>query len=290
MKDKYIHIPVLLPFVIACFSKNYGGKYLDATLGLGGHSYYILRSLNPEILIGIDRDEEALEIAKKRLNHFKDIVLTYHSEYSKIAFLFGEKEILFDGVLIDLGISSYQLDSSRGFSFKNDDPIDMRMNKKESLRAIDIIKNSSFEELIEILIKGGERKSIYKIAKELFYRKEEINTTGDLVRILRNVGNRKDTAKRLARCFQALRIAVNNELQELEDFLEIVPKYINKGGRLVSIAYHSKEDRLIKMKQKDWIKNKNAKKMFSHVIKANKKEREKNPRSRSALLRCTEFI
>ena len=290
MLNNQIHIPVLLSFVIACFSSFYNGRFLDATVGLGGHSYYLLRSLSPSYLLGVDRDLDALKISKKRLSKYGSKVHLHHDKFSKInEYIVSEELKPFDCVLIDLGLSSLQLSLERGFSYRQNTVLDMRMNKTDKMMAADLINNSELEDIINILKRGGVRKNIYKLAKVIYENKYKISTTEDLAFYIRKTGYRKDAVKRLSQVFQSLRISVNDEYNELIKFLENITDILSKKSGFVSIAYHSGEDRIIKEYVKNWKKSGVCDVVFSHVIKPSKSEIKSNLRSRSAKLRYVRF-
>lgn len=290
MLSNNLHIPVLLSFVVACFSTFYNGRFLDATVGLGGHSYYLLKSLSPNYLLGVDRDLDALKVSKKRLFKFGRKLHLHHSEFSKIPeFCVCEHIKPFDCILIDLGISSLQLTLKRGFSYKQNTKLDMRMNQTKKTTASDNLHNTDYDELVDILKIGGVRRNIYRIAKVLYENKEKINTTEDLAFYVRKTGNRKDAVKRLSQVFQSLRINVNDEYNELEKFLDNITDLLSNKSAFVSIAYHSGEDRIIKGYVKHWKKIGICTEVFSHVIKPSKDEIKSNLRSRSAKLRYVRF-
>ncbi|KQC14885.1 MAG: hypothetical protein APR63_04935 [Desulfuromonas sp. SDB] len=258
---------------------------------MGGHSFFLLRSLNPQLLLGVDRDLQALDIAQEKLTGFKNQIKLIHLQFSQISKYCQENNIpKFHAVLLDLGVSSLQLDSSRGFSYRYNYPVDMRMDQSESMTALDLIMKSGEDELKEILFQGGENQFAKRLAHKIFQQKNEIKTTEDLSEIIRSAGPRKNAVKRMARTYQALRIAVNQEYSQLNEFLEGLPEIIQPEAVLLTIAYHSGEDRIIKKFQKRWKQQNQAKPSFSHVIKPSREERNKNPRSRSAKLRIIRFI
>jgi 16S rRNA (cytosine1402-N4)-methyltransferase len=246
--------------------------------------------LNPHLLLGVDRDLEALEIARNKLSGFKSQIKLIHLEFSQISKYIQQSNFpRFHGVLLDLGLSSLQLDSPRGFSYRFNCPLDMRMNRNQSITALDLIVKSNQEELREMLILGGETQFADRLAQKIYQQKKAIKTTEDLSEIIRSVGPRSNVVKRLARTYQAFRIAINDEYSQLNSFLENLTGFLQPEAVLVTIAYHSGEDRIIKQYQKKWKKDNLAKPLFSHVIKPSREERNRNPRSRSAKLRVIRF-
>ena len=252
--QSYGHKPVLLDECLDALAINPDGIYLDGTLGRAGHSLEIARRLSGKgRLIGVDRDETALEAAKQRLADYMDRVTLVHSNFSEIHAILDQLGIdKIDGMLFDLGVSSPQLDDAeRGFSYMHDAPLDMRMDRTAALTAYDVVNGWSYEELRRILFEYGEERYAPVIAKHIVRQREQapIETTVQLSDIIRGamppaaLREKQHPAKR---SFQAIRIAVNGELDELEPMMEAAAERLNVGGRLAVISFHSLEDRIIK--------------------------------------------
>lgn len=307
------HIPVLLNEVIDYLQPRSGGLYIDGTLGLGGHTSEILKRSYPDgRVIGIDRDTEALKIASERLQEFGDRASLMHgnfSEMGRIAHELGVKEV--DGILLDVGVSSLQIDSDiRGFSFMRDAPLDMRMDTSCGITAADIVNSYSVEELQNILWKFGEEGYARRIVKGIVLAREVkmIEATRELAQIVERAIPRKDWPREIhpaTKTFQALRIAVNDELGSLERGLDEGLGLLKTGGRLCVISFHSLEDRIVKNRFRDWEnpcicppslpvcscgKVKTARVVTKKGVKASEDEIAANPRARSARLRVAEKI
>lgn len=247
------HVSVLLNECIEYLSVKPGGVYLDGTLGLGGHSYEIARRLESGRLICIDKDEFALTAAAERLAEFRDRITFIHSDFRNAASVVKELGIGgVDGMLFDLGVSSPQLDNAvRGFSYMNDAPLDMRMDSSQSLSAMTVVNEWPEEELTRILFNYGEERYARRIAAGIVRSREyaPIETTFRLVDVIRAsmptqaLREKQHPAKR---SFQAIRIAVNDELGAVEEMAATVPDVLNIGGRFCVISFHSLEDRIIK--------------------------------------------
>jgi len=247
------HISVLLDECIENLSIKPEGIYVDGTLGLGGHSYEIASRLTTGRLIGIDRDETAIERAGRRLEPFKDKVTLVHGNFCDVAVILDDLGIeAVDGMLFDLGVSSPQLDEiERGFSYMGDAPLDMRMNRGDSLTARDVVNNFSEERLNRIFWDYGEERYARRITAAILKAREKapIETTMELVDIIKSalpapaLREKQHPAKR---CFQAIRIAVNDELGAVEQMMDTAPDKLKAGGRLCVISFHSLEDRIVK--------------------------------------------
>lgn len=250
---EFNHIPVLREQCIECLNIKEGGVYVDGTLGGGGHSSCVLKRLNNTgRLIGIDRDSEALAHTSKRLAEYPNVtyVKDNHENIKSILQELGINEV--DGILLDLGVSSYQLDEpSRGFSYMHDASLDMRMNKDQEFTAHDVVNQYSEEALSKIFFEYGEEKYSKSIARKIVdsRKKQEIKTTFELVDIIKSAiptkarNEKQHPAKRV---FQAIRIEVNGELIDLERALKDSVMSLKKGGRLLVITFHSLEDRIVK--------------------------------------------
>ena len=251
--QSYGHKPVLLDECLDALAIRPDGIYLDGTLGRAGHSLEIARRLTTGRLIGVDRDETALAAAEERLAEFRDRVSLVHSNFSCIHEILDSLGLdKIDGMLFDLGVSSPQLDDAqRGFSYMHDAPLDMRMDRTAMLTARDVVNTWSYEELRRILFEYGEERYAPVIAKHIVREREiaPIETTGQLTDIIKKamppaaLREKQHPAKR---SFQAIRIAVNGELDELVPMMEAAADRLNPGGRLAVISFHSLEDRIIK--------------------------------------------
>ena len=229
------------------------GIYLDCTLGGGGHSELILKKLTTGRLIAIDKDEEALAFAKQRLAEYADKVTFVHSDFKRADEVLDELNIdNIDGVLMDLGVSSYQLDAAeRGFSYRFDAPLDMRMDKTQFLTAFNVVNEYNEMDIADILFRYGEETYARKIAANIIrYRADNtIRTTGQLAEIVEKSYPPKERFKGgnpCKRTFQAIRIEVNGELRELDEIIGKLAERLNKGGRICVITFHSLEDRIVK--------------------------------------------
>ena len=250
----FSHITVLLHECIDALDIKPDGVYVDCTAGGGGHSLEIAKKLsNKGLLICIDRDTAALEACEKRLSEYMDRVKLVHARFSEIKGVLAQLGIEgIDGALMDLGVSSYQIDTAeRGFSFRFDAPLDMRMDRDSQLSAYEIVNSYSQQEIADILWRFGEEKFSRKIAEKIVKAREvsPIDTTGQLVDIIKSAmpgfAKREDQHP-AKRSFQALRIAVNEELAEVTQAVNEIPKLLNKDGRIAIISFHSLEDRIVK--------------------------------------------
>jgi len=308
----------MLPEVMRHLRCEPGKTYVDCTLGGCGHSSAILRAISPGgVLIGIDRDQSAIENANNILKSSDSKIILFHENYSNLPEILHEMHInAVDGILADFGLSTFQLKASgRGFSFKKDEPLNMRMDMtmktKASITAKNLVNEMSESELANIIFKYGEERYAKRIAKSIVkYRlKNSINTSGQLSKIVcYAIPNKKFNENRIhpaTRTFMAIRIAVNNELEHIEKFMDKVPKCLKTGGRLCAISFHSLEDRIVKRKmryfEKDCLcpkdfpkcicnKEKIAKCTPKKAITPTKQEIKTNPLSRSARLRVMEKI
>ncbi len=302
MTDVLVHKPVLLDEVLENLITDKSGTYLDATVGYGGHSLGILNRLNPEgKLIGTDRDQEALWVAKKTLKGFENQVVLAQAYFSKLEdFLRLQNISQISGFLFDIGMGSWQIETQeRGFSYLKEGPLDMRMDRKQSLTAYDVVNRYSEEKLVWIFKNYGEEKFAKKIARALKNNKAEIKTTADLRNMVEKVV-RVNVIKSLARVFQALRMEVNQELEELKKGIETAVKFLKPQGRLAIISYHSLEDRIVKESFRELAQGckcpptlpvcicgtkPELKILNKKPIVPTEKEKKSNPKSRSAKLR-----
>ncbi|HMN47576.1 MAG TPA: 16S rRNA (cytosine(1402)-N(4))-methyltransferase RsmH [Ignavibacteriaceae bacterium] len=244
------HTPVMLKESLDLLIVDRSGKYFDATLGFGGHTSEILKRINDDgLVVASEVDKEAFEYCQNKFNNELRLNL-YNFNYSLIDVIAKIESIeFFDGILADLGVSSFQLDEpSAGFTFRSNAPLDLRMDKNKKITAADIINTFTEEDLADIIYKYGEEKNSRKIARSIINHRlqKKIETTGEMVSLIAELVPEHYLRKTLSRVFQALRIYVNDELENLKLFLENSVKVLKKGGRLVIITYHSLEDRIVK--------------------------------------------
>ena len=306
------HIPVLLDECIRYLNIKPEGVYVDGTLGMGGHSEAILRRLTTGRLISIDRDELAIERASERLRDYSDRLTIVHGNFRDLGEILDEQGVeAVDGMIFDLGVSSPQLDEgSRGFSYMLDAPLDMRMDKSDNIDAWFIVNRWPEDKIVRILRDYGEERHAARIAKAIASRREEreIETTSELVEIIKGampaaaLREKQHPAKR---SFQAIRIAVNDELGAVEALMETAPDRLKVGGRLCVISFHSLEDRIVKnaihSRENGCTCPREApvctcgfvqtlRSVTRKPITAGGEELELNPRSRSAKLRVAERV
>lgn len=299
-KSNVYHVPVLLKETVDGLHINPDGIYVDVTFGGGGHSREILSRLSFKgHLYSFDQDEDAEQnIIKDKRFTFIRSNFRYIKNWMRY---YGVEQV--DGILADLGVSSHHFDAQeRGFSFRFDAPLDMRMNQKAERTAADLLNEYSEEQLADVLYLYGELRNARKIAAAIVKSRSEnrIETTGDLINIIKVFFERDREKKEMAKVFQALRIEVNQEMQALREMLTAAAKLLKKGGRLSVLTYHSLEDRMVKnliktgnvegRVEKDFFGNTNAplKMVNNKVITASEEEQASNPRSRSAKLRIAE--
>lgn len=303
------HVPVLLHEVISGLNIQKDGLYVDMTIGRGGHSSRILEKLDKGFLIGFDQDEEAIKESEVNLKKINDKFILIHQNFINFEETFKQRNIQYvDGVLMDLGVSSPQFDDKdRGFSYREDARLDMRMNREQSLTAYEIVNNYSLEQLTAIFRDYGEEKFAYPIAKRIIEErnKKPVETTLELVDIIKRSKPMKVLSKEghpAKQVFQALRIAVNDELNVLLKTLDAIMSYLRPhGGRLAVITFHSLEDRIVKNIFKKYavvegnrldgpIKTKESEyRLINHKpIVVSEEELLNNHRSKSAKLRIIE--
>ncbi len=291
------HEPVMTHEVVGFLLPERGGVFVDCTLGAGGHAHALLAA-GADRLIGFDRDRHALEVSRERLAAFHDRVRLVHADYRALDAVLDEQGVgEVDGVLADLGVSSMQLDGEgRGFSFQRDEPLDMRMDREAGPSAADLIGAATEQDLADVIFQFGEERFSRRIARAIVQAREgaRIATTGQLAAIVRRAvptrgWQRIDPA---TRTFQALRIWVNRELDDLDRFVEAACRRLRAGARFVVIAFHSLEDRIVKhtlrsIAQQDEI---GIKVLTKKPVVPGESELGRNPRARSAKLRAAERL
>jgi len=287
-----LHIPVLPTEVITFLNISTDGIYLDGTVGLGGHANLILDHLSPKgHFIGIDRDEMALAHCKQKLFGCPTPVSLIHDSYHNFSTILDTLEIdNVNGIILDLGLSSLQLDSrERGFSYAVDADLDMRFDGSQSLKASGILNHTRSEELANIIYEFGEERRSRRIAKSIESMRP-LNTVFDLVEAIRRCTPANHRDRTLARVFQAIRIKVNGELEKLHLFLSMFVSRLALGGRVAIISFHSLEDRMVKQAFKSLAKEGVLNILTKKPVMATDEEQKANRRSRSAKLRVAERI
>jgi 16S rRNA (cytosine1402-N4)-methyltransferase len=300
------HIPVLVEEVMVLLRCEPGRTYIDATLGGGGHALEILRRTAPDgVVIGLDWDEEAISKARKTLMPFGERVKIFHENFIHLGDILNEVKVeQVDGILLDLGLSSLQLEKEeRGFSFRGEGPLDMRMDQQRDRTAADLVNHLSEKELEETLFKYGEERWAKQIAKAILQERARgpIETTQALRKIVHHAIPKRFYPRKIdpaTKTFQALRIYVNDELDHLKRILETGWKFLRKGGRMCIISFHSLEDRMVKETfrelEKGGVDGSSSRTVMRVLtkkpIRPSEEERKKNPRSRSAKLRCAERV
>jgi 16S rRNA (cytosine1402-N4)-methyltransferase len=292
-----VHTPVMLKEALELLAPRPGGRYCDATVGYGGHARAVLEASGPDgRLVGIDRDPMALAEARRNLADFGERVTLVHAPFSRLGAALEEAGALpLDGCLVDLGVSSPQLDrAERGFSFRRSGPLDMRMDQSQGETAAAYLERVGEDELVGVLRELGEERFAGRIARHIVEARgrEELTTTAGLAALVARAVPRREQGKDPAtRTFQALRIAVNRELEELAQLLEDLPGCLRPGGRLVIIAFHSLEDRMVKRRLRALAAGEGDPPVHiltKRPLVATDEEVAANPRARSAKLRAAE--
>ena len=308
---EFSHIPVLKESTIELLNIREGLTYVDGTIGGGGHSKAILEKADIKLLVGIDQDTEALEAAKKNLESFKNVKFV-NNNFKNIDEVFEELGLdKVDGILVDIGVSSYQIDNGeRGFSFKQDAKLDMRMSRANPFSAYELVNTYSEEELTRVIRDYGEEKFAKSIARHIVKQREQqpIETTKQLEEIILSSVPRyrgQDGRSNVQRTFQAIRIEVNGELDALKEFIDKAVNLLNPNGRLAIISFHSLEDRIVKQKFRELSTgcicppdfpicvcgHKPVVRLITkHPVEATKEEISYNSRSAPAKLRVVEKI
>lgn len=286
------HVPVLWREAIEILNVQPDGYYIDATLGAGGHAEEILRRLESGKLLGIDRDPAALAFARERLKSFGEKLTAMHGNFAQIKDLHTASGFPpADGLLADLGMSSMQLeDTSRGFSFSSPGPIDMRMDPSTGPRAADLVNGMGEQELADVIFKLGEERHSRRIARAIM-KGRPYRLTTELAQVVTRAIPSRAALHHIhpaTRTFQALRMAVNGELECLESLLAQVLEVLKPAGRVVILSFHSLEDRTVKRTFQAWQRQGQAHILTRRVVRPGEEEIAANPRSRSAKLRAAE--
>jgi 16S rRNA (cytosine1402-N4)-methyltransferase len=286
------HVPVLWQEAIEILNVQPDGFYIDATLGAGGHAEGILRRLESGKLLGIDRDPAALAAARERLKSFGEKLIAMHGNFAQIDALHAASGLPpADGLLADLGMSSLQLeDVSRGFSFNAPGPLDMRMDPSTGATAADLVNQMSERELADLIFKLGEERHSRRIARAIV-KGRPYRLTTELAQVVTRVIPSRAAFRHIhpaTRTFQALRLEVNRELENLESLLAQALGVLKPGGRVVILSFHSLEDRMVKRAFQSWQQQGRAQILTRKVVRPSEEEVRANPRSRSARLRAAE--
>jgi 16S rRNA (cytosine1402-N4)-methyltransferase len=288
-----MHVPVMVEEVRELLCAHGPRVVVDATVGTGGHAAALLAA-TPTRLLGIDRDLGALEVARGRLSAFGDRAILRHGDFGEIARVARDAGFeTADAILADLGMSSFALDDrERGFSFRFDAPLDMRMDREQKLRAYDLVNEETESDLADILHNWGEERAARRIARAIVEarRRRPLETTTELRAIVEGVlgPRRRGGVHPATRTFQALRIAVNREMESLSGLLRDGPQLLGARGRMAVIAYHSLEDRAVKERFRELTHADGYEAVTRKVIRPQAAEIARNPRARSARLRCIE--
>lgn len=291
---KLPHVPVLYQQVMEFLAPRPGGVYVDCTLGFAGHACGVAQCLGAEgHLIGLDRDPQALEMARQRLDALAvelgaamPKVTLYGEPFSRVGTLLAGMEV--DGILADFGVSSMQLDQpERGFSFQADGPLDMRQDTRQPLTAEQVVNEMDEKQLANLIYEYGEERRSWRIARAIV-RARPITSTGQLARVVAGSAQAvsKERIHPATRTFQALRIYVNRELEEMEALLKAAPKLLKPGGRMVAISFHSLEDRIVKDAFREGAAAGIWDVLTKKPVTAEQEEMARNPRARSAKLRA----
>jgi len=291
------HVPVMTAEVLEYLQPQRGGLFVDCTVGLGGHARALLEA-GASRIIGLDRDRDALAGAAETLAPWADRVALAHADYRSLDDVLDRAEVAtIDGALADLGVSSLQLDSAgRGFSFQRDEPLDMRMDQSGGATAADFVAHASERELADALFQYGEERFSRRIARAIVHARDEaaVTTTGRLAALVRRAIPRRGPSRidPATRTFQALRIVVNRELEGLDRFLAAAVRRLRNGARIVVIAFHSLEDRVVKHTFRALERGGDAavRVLTRKPVVASDADVERNPRARSAKLRAAERV
>lgn len=294
MSENWVHIPIMAPLIANFLLTNPQGVYVDGTLGLGGHTKFFLSRLGPQArILGFDKDEEALQMARQRVNDPR--LIAFHASYTQAPQELHKLGLAgADGALFDLGLSSYQLDNpQRGFSIVHDGPLDMRFDRQNPLSAQVIVNTWPMDELERILKEYGEERNATAIALAIMKarRQQPLQTTAQLAKLVEQVyGGKRGKTHPATQTFQALRIACNRELETVESALGALGDIVKPGGRAAILTFHSLEDRLVKTRFKELARSGEWLLVNKHAISAPYEEVRQNRRARSAKLRVIERI
>jgi len=286
-----MHVPVMLREVMEYLSVRPEGVYLDATAGMGGHAGAIARQLTAGLVLVCDRDAESLARARANTADASSRIRFHKVSFSLVGEALAAEHITqLDGLLADLGVSRYQLtEGERGFSLMADGPLDMRMDRSRGRTAADIVNYESEKELADLIFKLGEERRSRKIARAIV-RARPIRTTGQLAKLIEGAAPRTGKLHPATQTFMALRIAVNEEMEELDALLASIPKLVRPGGRVVIVTFMSLEDRKVKQSFQALAKDGRVKILTRHVVRPTEEETRENPPSRSAKLRAVEMM
>lgn len=287
------HVPVMLHECLEYLAIRPDGVYLDATCGMGGHTGAIARQLAAGMVIACDRDAESLEMAKANIADAATLerIRFHHASFSQVGTaLQAERVPQLDGLLADLGVSRFQLtEGARGFSLMADGPLDMRMDRSQGPTAADFVNTGSEKDLADLIYQLGEERRSRKIARAIV-RARPVSTTGQLAKLIESAVPRTGKLHPATQTFMALRIAVNQENEELDALLASLPKLVKPGGRVVMLTFMSLEDRKVKRAFQELQRNGQAKILTKHVVPPTDEEVRDNPPSRSAKLRALEIL
>jgi 16S rRNA (cytosine1402-N4)-methyltransferase len=287
-----MHVPVMLAECLEYLGVKPEGVYLDSTAGMAGHLRAIAERLRPPgLVIACDRDGESLEIARRNTADLAERIRFYQVSFARLGEMIEAEGIpQLDGVLADLGISKYQLtEGERGFSLMADGPLDMRQDRGQQETAADVVNFTSEKQLADLIFTLGEERRSRKIARAIV-RARPITRTGHLAKLIESVVPRTEKIHPATRVFQALRIAVNRELEELDALLASLPRLVKPGGRAVVLTFHSLEDRKVKQAFQAMARDGHARILTRHVVRPAEEEVRRNPPSRSAKLRAVEML
>ena len=288
-----MHKSVLLQEALEWLSPRPGGVYVDGTLGLGGHSEAILQASSGKArLIGFDLDQDVLARAQNRLRDFSGSVECIHSNFEKIPSYLQERSLVVDGILLDLGVNSLQFDlPDRGFSFRDDGPLDMRMDRTQPTTAADLLSELPQEQLEQIFREYGEERFSRKVSRAIVHdRPRRFETTKEFADYVARLIPRRGRIHPATRIFQALRIKVNRELESLKNFLDSFDNVLCGGGKVVIISFHSLEDRMVKWSFRGKASDGVGRILTKKPVVPSDEEVSENPRARSAKLRVLEKV
>ncbi|MBR4682496.1 MAG: 16S rRNA (cytosine(1402)-N(4))-methyltransferase RsmH [Elusimicrobiaceae bacterium] len=293
MTQPWTHIPIMVEKIADFLLRDPDGIYIDGTLGLGGHTHYFLSRLSPQARVfGFDKDEEALRLAQERIADNR--LVAFHASYTQAPKIIRQAGLPgVNGILLDLGLSSYQLDNpARGFSIMHNGPLDMRFDLSSPLSAADIVNTWPLQELERILKDFGEERQANKIALAIMRARKEapLQTTEDLKKVVEQVLPRHGKNHPATQTFQALRIACNAELETVQKALQLLPELLLPGGRAAILTFHSLEDRLVKNCFKQLAEQEAWQLITKHPLAPDYQEIRQNRRARSAKLRVIERI